>query len=133
MERVIPEFLINKIKEQYNEEEVNLILEGLKKEKKTTFRINRIKSSSQEIERVLSNNNINFSRGDFFADSFILEENSEDILRSLDIYKEGKIYLQSLSSMLPVIFLEPKEKENILDMCAAPRWKNNTNCKSNRQ
>ena len=37
--------------------------------------------------------------------------------------KEGKIYLQSVTSMLPPIILNPKEKENILDMAAAPGGK----------
>ena len=39
------------------------------------------------------------------------------------IYKQGKIYLQSLSSMLPPIVLNPKEGADILDMAAAPGGK----------
>lgn len=126
MEKIIPEFLIQKISNQYNPEETDLILEGLKKNKKTTFRVNKIKSSVQEIEENLRKNNIQFSKIDFIQDAFILE-NAEKI-RELDIYIDGKIYMQSLSSMLPVFILEPKERENILDMCSAPRWKNNSNC-----
>ena len=49
----------------------------------------------------------------------------EDIIKELEIYKQGKIYLQSLSSMLPPLVLNPKPQENILDMAAAPRRKNN--------
>lgn len=123
MEKVIPKFLVNKIKEQYSPEEVELILNGLKQEKKTTFRVNRIKSNAQEVEEVLKENQIEFSKIDFFHDAFVLENGMEEKVRKLDIYSDGKIYLQSLSSMIPVIVLEPSEKENILDMCAAPRWK----------
>ena len=72
-------------------------------------------------------NNLKYETINFFDEAFILEENSENIIKNLDIYSNGKIYLQSLSSMLPVFFLEPKEKENILDMCAAPRRKNYAN------
>ena len=39
------------------------------------------------------------------------------------MYENGEIYMQSLSSMLPPIVLEPREKENILDMTAAPGGK----------
>ena len=46
-------------------------------------------------------------------------------IKELEIYKQGKIYLQSLSSMLPPLVLNPKPQENILDMAAAPRRKNN--------
>ena len=39
------------------------------------------------------------------------------------MYKNGEIYLQSLSSMLPPIILNPQEKTDILDMAAAPGGK----------
>ena len=39
------------------------------------------------------------------------------------MYTNGEVYLQSLSSMIPVIVLEPKPGENILDMAAAPGGK----------
>ena len=41
----------------------------------------------------------------------------------LNIYKSGEIYVQSLSSMLPPIVLDPKEGNDILDMAAAPGGK----------
>lgn len=133
MEKIIPTFLVNKIKEEYAEKDVELILRGLKSEKKTTFRVNKIKSNSQEIKAVLKENHILFSKLDFLEDAFVLENDNENKIRELEIYQEGKIYLQSLSSMIPVSILEPKEKENILDMCAAPRRKNITNCKRYRK
>ena len=128
MEKELPEFFVQKLNEQYGENISKEIIAGLKEAKKTTFRVNKIKASLEEIENSLTQNNISFSKADFYEDSYILEENSEEKIKSLDIYNSGKIYLQSLSSMLPVLVLEPKEKENILDMCSAPRRKNNSNC-----
>ena len=125
MEKKLPEFFIQKLNEQYGEDVSKEILKGLKENKKTTF---RVKSSSEEIEEVLDKNNIAFSKNDFYEDGYILAENSEEKIKGLEIYNSGKIYLQSLSSMIPVLVLEPKEKENILDMCSAPRRKNNSNC-----
>ena len=46
-----------------------------------------------------------------------------DVIRFYAIYKEGGIYLQSLSSMLPPLFLGPKAGESVLDMAAAPGGK----------
>ena len=128
MEKSVPDFLIERLIEQYGEEVAERIINGLKQNRKTTFRVNRIKSDCKEIENVLNENKIDFSKTDFYEDSFILEENSEEKLKKLDIYESGKIYLQSLSSMMPVLVLEPKEKENILDMCSAPRRKDESNC-----
>ena len=129
MEKELPDFFIKKINEQYGENISKEIIDGLNENKKTTFRINRIKSNSKEIEEILNQNNISFSKTNFYEDSYILEENSEEKIKNLEIYNSGKIYLQSLSSMLPVLVLDPKEKENILDMCSAPRRKNYPNFK----
>ena len=123
MEKNLPEFLIEKIEKQYDVLS-DEIINCLKEDKKTTFRVNRIKSNCIEIENVLKENNIEFSKPDFFEDGFIIEQNLESQIRNLKIYEDGKIYMQSLSSMMPVLVLEPKEKENILDMCSAPRRKN---------
>ena len=128
MERIIPEFFIQKIKQEYDEEETARILEGLVVDRKTTFRVNQIKSKWQDIEKVLKESNIAFSHINFGENAFILDNDDEEKLRQLDIYKNGEIYLQSLSSMLPVIALDPHEKENILDMCAAPRRQNISDC-----
>jgi len=128
MEKIIPEFLIQKIKQQYSEEETKLIFEGLLAEKKTTFRVNRIRSSWQEVAKTLEENHIEFSKADFWEDAFILEKADEERIRELELYKNGKIYLQNLSAMLPVLVLNPQARENILDMCAAPRGENFSNC-----
>lgn len=138
MEKIVPNFLAEKIRMQYNEEEANLILDGLLKEKRSSFRVNRLKSNYQEICDTLKLNSIKLdSNGEhcclnsLFEDIFIIDKSYEETIRHLDIYSEGKIYFQNLSAMLPVVILDPKEKENILDMCSAPRWKNSSNCKYN--
>jgi 16S rRNA C967 or C1407 C5-methylase (RsmB/RsmF family) len=96
------------------------ILDGLVP-KKTTFRVNNLKSDVEEIEAILNSNNIKYNKVDFFQDAFILEDDID--IRELDIYKEGKIYVQSLSSMLPPLYFDYKEKDSIIDMAAAPGGK----------
>ena len=131
MEKKLPEFFIEKIVEQYGEDVSQKIFQGLKENKKTTFRVNKVKSNVEEIRRILNDNNINFDNLKFYEDAFIGEKSFEEKLKKLEIYSSGKIYIQSLSSMLPVLFLAPKDKENILDMCAAPRRKDNSNFEFN--
>ena len=41
-------------------------------------------------------------------------------MTDLDIYNEGKIYIQSLASMIPPLVLDPQPGEKILDLTAAP-------------
>ena len=119
----LPEFLIEKLTNQYGEDIKNQIIEGYSKKRFTTFRVNTIKATVEEIEEVLKQKEIFFDKVSWSKEVFILKENDESDVEALDIYKEGKIYLQSLSSMLPPIILEPQEGKDILDMAAAPGGK----------
>ena len=125
MEKAVPEFFKENLIEQYGKETAQNLICDLIKPKKVTLRVNTIKSDADEIKAVLDAKNIRFTTINWYKDAFIIENVKEDIIKELDIYKQGKIYLQSLSSMLPPLVLNPKPQENILDMAAAPRWKNN--------
>lgn len=125
MEKVVPEFLEKLLVEQYGKEIEENTICNLIKPKKVTLRVNTIKSNTAEIKTVLEAKNISFRTVNWYKDAFIIENVKEDRIKELEIYKQGKIYLQSLSSMLPPLVLNPKPQENILDMAAAPRRKNN--------
>lgn len=119
----VPDFLLKMLEEQYGKEYTEKILNGYKARRKVTLRVNTIKSNMQEIEDIFSKNNTQFKEIPWYKDGLLIENAIEDDIRKLNIYEEGKIYLQSLSSMLPPIILKPKEKEDILDMAAAPGGK----------
>lgn len=119
----IPEFLKSKLLAQYGDEVTNKILDGYSKKRKVTFRINTIKTNFEKIKEELEKEEIDFVVSDFYENAIILNDVDENKIRTLEMYKNGEIYLQSLSSMLPPLILEPREKENILDMTAAPGGK----------
>lgn len=119
----IPNFLYEQLLEQYGIEFTNKILEGYSSTRKVTFRINRLKTTKEKIKQELDNLKINYEEVSWYDDAFIINDLNESDIRKLDIYNNGEIYLQSLSSMLPVLVLNPKEKESILDMASAPGGK----------
>ncbi len=119
----IPNFLIENLKNQYSEKYVEEILNGYNEKRKVTFRVNTLKSNVSKIEKVLEENNIKYKKVKWSKEAFILDDAKEDDIEKLDIYKNGEIYLQSLSSMLPPIILNPREGADILDMAAAPGGK----------
>lgn len=119
----LPKFLINMLNNQYGEEISKKIIEGYAQKRVVTFRVNTLKSNVNELEKQLKSNNINYSKVSWSNEAFIVENTIEDKLRNLEMYKNGEIYLQSLSSMLPPIILNPKENVDILDMAAAPGGK----------
>ncbi len=117
---MIPDFLIEQLKKQYKEEITKNILEGYKKQRPTTLRINTTKTTKEKIKEILKQENIKYETVSWYEDALIIKD--ENNIRELDIYKNGEIYIQSLSSMMPPIVLEPKA-EKILDMAAAPGGK----------
>ncbi len=122
-EKMVPKFLIEMLNQQYGEEITSKILEGYSQKRMVTFRVNTLKTSIEKVEKVLKNNNIEFKKVSWSDVAYIVKNVREDTLKELEVYKKGEIYLQSLSSMLPPIVLEPKENTDILDMCAAPGGK----------
>lgn len=118
----IPEFLIEKLQAQYGEKSKEII-EGYNQKRLTTFRVNTIKSSAFEVEEKLEKLNIEYEHPKWSKEAIIIKNVREDEIQKLDFYENGEIYLQSLSSMLPPISLQPKEEADILDMAAAPGGK----------
>jgi NOL1/NOP2/sun family putative RNA methylase len=119
----LPDFLLTKLNKDYSQEEVIRILEGYKTKRILSFRVNTIKTTAEEIEQELIKNEIKYERVKWSKDAFIVLNKKENEIQEMDIYKNGKIYLQSLSSMLPPIVLNPMPKNDILDMTAAPGGK----------
>ena len=119
----IPQFLKEKIEKEYGLEILNKIETGLIEEKPVTLRVNTIKSNAEKVKIELEKNNIEYEIVEWNKLAFIIKNVKEEEIRKLEIYNNGEIYLQSLSSMIPAIIIDPKERENILDMTAAPGGK----------
>ncbi len=88
-----------------------------------TLRVNTLKLSAEEGKSALLEAGFSFESVPWYASALILRGTREEELRRTPLYEEGKIYLQSLSSMLPPLCLAPKTGESILDMTAAPGGK----------
>lgn len=109
--------------EEYDKDIVKDIIDGYKANRVSSFRVNTLKASIEEIKDILLDNDIKYNEVSFYDAAFYISNIDLDKLRKLDIYNDGKIYIQSLSSMLPPIFLNAIEGDSILDMTAAPGGK----------
>lgn len=116
-------FLEEKLEKQYGTKITKEIIEGYQTKRKTTLRINTIKSNIEEIKKELEQEKIEYETIKWSKEALIIKNEDKKTIQEMEIYKNGKIYLQSLSSMLPPIILEPKEGTDILDMAAAPGGK----------
>ncbi len=116
-------FFINKLKEEYQAEEVSKIEKGLQSTRPTTLRINTMVTTKAKVLQELKSHHLAYEEVPWYQDAIILKQATKKDIENLSIYQQGEIYLQSLSSMLPPLFLNPKPKESILDMTAAPGGK----------
>ncbi len=121
----IPAFLFQQVQTAYGEDEANQIFDGYRQaaQRPTTLRANALKASAEEVAEALDEAGVPFERVPWYKDAFVAHAPSERDIWNMEIYRQGGIYLQSLSSMLPPLALVPREGADILDMCAAPGGK----------
>ena len=122
MQDKLPEFLYKMLINEYEENDVKRIIEGYSYKRPITIRANTLKTNADDVKRKLDEAKIKYEDVTWWENAFVIE-NEKSKIENLEMYQNGEIYMQSLSSMIPPIILEPKEEENILDMAAAPGGK----------
>jgi len=83
-------------------------------------RINRQRIDAEEFLLICKERDI-VAAPSVFPDAFSLE--SAGAIEKLPGFKEGLFWVQSQAALLPVLLLDPKPGEKILDLCAAPGGK----------
>jgi ribosomal RNA methyltransferase Nop2 len=126
----LPEFFEPLLAEQYEAADVQRILSGCNAVRPVTLRANALLANREEVASALDEAQIPHHPVSWYDDAFVIgqldsgqERIPESALWNLPIYQEGRVYLQSLSSMIPVLVLDPHPGEDICDMCAAPGGK----------
>ncbi len=112
--------LVAKLNQDFGQNRAAEVFKAFGEEKSVSVRVNTLKATIQEIMEVFRVNGITFQRTGAVPNSLIVTNKKENSIEKLDIYKLGKIYLQNLSSQVPVLILDPKPGEKVLDMCSAP-------------
>ncbi len=118
----IPALLLELLNKQYGAELTQEITAGFIR-RSVTMRVNPLKAAREDVIAALNAAGIAWQPVAWYEDALILPDVREDAVRALPIYEQGGVYLQSLSSMIPPLLLEPKKGESILDMAAAPGGK----------
>ena len=122
------EIYSNYLNNQFPYSIVQKILNGFDKKRFTTFRINTLKSNDEEVIEKLKKEKVDFKKASYFPNGFYFLKINENKALKLELIKEGKIYLQSFSSMIPAILIKPQKDEKILDITAAPGSKTSLLC-----
>jgi 16S rRNA (cytosine1407-C5)-methyltransferase len=96
------------------------VLKSFSQEKPCTFRVNSLKPSSQTLKERLEPLGFKVENILWYRDAFILRKGEQKDLEKTPLYKNGEIYVQGLSSMIPPLVLDPQPGDKVLDLTAAP-------------
>lgn len=123
MHEGVPAYLAQLLVAQYGEELAERITQGYTAVRAVTLRANPLRTDAQTVRDALAAQGIETEPVSWYGDAMIVRNAREEALTALEMYARGEIYLQSLSSMIPPMFLGAKPGENVLDMAAAPGGK----------
>ena len=94
-------------------------------ERLSSFRINILKVPEDEIALLLNELKMlgwSGEQSSFYQYGYSIQNGRSELVNSA-AFKDGRIFIQNQASWLPVLALDPKPGERILDMCAAPGGK----------
>lgn len=87
-----------------------------------SVRINTLKVPEAEGRTALKGAGVLYEPVSWMQNGFYIKQGIEAV-RDLDATNNGELYIQNAASWLPVLALDPKPGQAILDMCAAPGGK----------
>lgn len=116
----LPRELTATLSAQYEPNVYERILNGFMVERPVTLRVNRLKTDTRRVMELFRAENFKHQRVGWYEDALIIQNKREKDFENHPLFLEGCIYLQSLSSMLPPLILDPKPGMKVLDLTAAP-------------
>lgn len=116
----LPTLFLEKLSTFLSPHQITSVTEALSKESLPTFRVNTLVSDTDSVIAQLKSDGFTVEKVPWYSDAFILTNKTKTELLQTTLVKEGMIYLQGLSSMIPALVLDPQPDEVILDMAAAP-------------
>ncbi len=114
-----PEWIISELINDYDLETVINYLEQAFLPPPLTLRVNTLKNSAEELSEILKENG---KENEIVSDRAIILKSGFNT-ENFAPYKNGRFFIQDLSSQRCAELLNPKENQRVLDMCAAPGGK----------
>lgn len=117
----MPEWIIELWNTNMSYEEIEDILAGIRKDKKTYIRCNTLKGSTDYIKKILEEEGVTVT--EVSGLSYAYEISGYDYLTALKSFNEGLYQIQDISSMMAGEYVKPSTDSLIVDVCAAPGGK----------
>lgn len=103
---MLPQLLTTRLQSILGQDYQNVI-EAFSTTRKGSFRLNLLKTDGKDVFREFSEKGIVTEPFDNLAGAFTFDRVHEYAIKGTRAFYDGKIYLQSIASMLPVLALDP--------------------------
>ena len=118
----LPETFTERFRAIYPEK-ADTLLKTFGMPKRVAFRVNPLKTDVETVLKRLVNDGIRPEPVAWYPYAFTVAPEFRDALTHSELFENGDIYIQSLSSMLAPLILAPQPGETVLDLTAAPGGK----------
>lgn len=119
-----PGWLAEKWVRDYGAEQAELILKHSLGRPPITLRVNTLRITAEALVRRLTAEGAAVSEHPFVEDCLVLQRGGD--IERLPSYQEGLFWVQDIASQLCCAALDPRPRERVLDLCAAPGGKSFT-------
>ncbi|MCP4190405.1 MAG: RsmB/NOP family class I SAM-dependent RNA methyltransferase [Planctomycetaceae bacterium] len=119
----LPEEFVDRLQEILPAERIEQVMATFVQPKDVSFRVNTLLTDVESVLKEVEQLGVNYRAVGWCPEAFSAGPERRQQLVDSDAFRDGRIYIQNLSSLLPVLLLDPQPEQAILDLAAAPGGK----------
>ncbi|MFM7561688.1 MAG: RsmB/NOP family class I SAM-dependent RNA methyltransferase [Planctomycetota bacterium] len=119
----LPAEFIARLRDIIAPEDWDVVSESFSATRAPAFRVNTLRAAPEQLLADLAAAGISASPVAWSETAFVIPHNQRELLTHSAAAESGQLYVQSLSSQLAALILQPQPGEMILDLAAAPGGK----------
>lgn len=116
----LPDAFLDRLARIVPPERLGAVVESFAAPQPTGFRVNTLRADEAATLAALAEAGVPVASVDGVPGAFTVAPEARAALLASAPYAAGHVYVQNVSSQLPVLALAPQAGERILDLCAAP-------------
>ena len=119
----LPDEFIERLREILGPADFENVVASFSRNRPASFRVNTLITEIPDVLGELEKLGVMARSVPWCPEAFTVNPKFRSVLVESDAFRMGRIYIQNLSSLLPVCLLDPKPGQAVLDLAAAPGGK----------